>query len=101
LFAVQDKQKRGKLLEGAMNRLFAIHGVSVREAFMLRSEEGEGVIEQIDGAIEFDGNIYLVEMKWWGEALSRRDLRPFVRVYHRGYARGLFIANAGYYSVGH
>lgn len=97
LFAVSDHQKRGKLLESAMNRLFGVHGVGIREAFTIRSPEGHGVIEQIDGAIELDGNVYLVEMKWWGEALGPADVsQHLVRVYHRGYARGMFISNAGY-----
>lgn len=97
LFAEQDRAKRGKLLEGALNRLFGAHGISVREAFTLRGAEGEGIIEQIDGAIELEGDIYFVEVKWWGEALGPGDVsQHLVRVYHRGYARGIFIANAGY-----
>ena len=31
---------------------------------LLRGSEGEGVLEQIDGVIEFGGHLYLVEMKW-------------------------------------
>lgn len=97
LFAEQDRAKRGKLLEGALNRLFTVHGISVREAFTLRGSEGEGIIEQIDGAIELDGDIYLLEVKWWGEPLGPGDIsQHLVRVYHRGYSRGIFIANAGY-----
>jgi hypothetical protein len=80
-----------------MNRLFKAHGIGLREAFTLRSETGAGVVEQIDGVIELEGNVYLVEMKWWGEALSPGDVaQHLVRVYHRGYARGMFISNAGY-----
>jgi hypothetical protein len=97
LFAVTDHQKRGKLLEAVMNRLFKAHGVGLREAFTLRSEDGSGVVEQIDGVIELEGNVYLVEMKWWGEALGPGDVaQHLVRVFYRGYARGMFISNAGY-----
>lgn len=97
LFHEQDRHKRGKLLEGVLNRLFAAHDVSVREAFTLRGGEGEGIVEQIDGVVELDGDLYLVEVKWWGEALGPGEIsQHLVRVYHRGHARGIFIANAGY-----
>jgi restriction system protein len=97
LFGVTDYQMRGKLLEAAMNRLFKAHSVGLREAFTLRGDGGGGVVEQIDGVIELEGNVYLVEMKWWGEALGPGDVaQHLVRVYHRGYARGMFISNAGY-----
>jgi restriction system protein len=96
LFAVTDRQKRGKLLEAAMNRLFKAHGIGLREAFILRSDDGSGVVEQIDGVIELEGNVYLVEMKWWGEALGPSDVaQHLVRVYHRGHARGMFIPMLG------
>ena len=97
LFAVTDHQKRGKLLEGATNRLFKAHGVSVRDAFTLKMPDAGGVVEQIDGVIELEGNIYLVEMKWWGEPLGVGEIsQHLVRIYHRGHARGMFISNSGY-----
>lgn len=80
-----------------MNRLFAEHGVSIREAFTLRGAEREGIIEQINGVIELDGNIYLVEVKWWGDPLGPSEIsQHLVRVSHRGHARGIFVSNAGY-----
>jgi hypothetical protein len=97
LFAVTDHKKRGKLLEGAMNRLFSAHGVGLREAFTLTGSDGQGVVEQIDGVVELEGSVYLVEMKWWGEPLGPGDVaQHLVRVYHRGYARGMFVSNSGY-----
>jgi len=97
LFGEQERQKRGKLLERALNRLFAAYDVSVREAFTLRGSEGEGIVEQIDGVVELDGGLYLVEVKWWGDPLGPSEIsQHLVRVYHRGHARGIFIANAGY-----
>ena len=100
LFAVTDHQKRGKLLEGAMNRLFKAHGVSVREAFTLKTVDAGGVVEQIDGVVELEGHIYLVEMKWWGEPLGVGEVsQHLVRIYHRGHARGMFISNSGYTSA--
>ncbi len=99
LFAIPDKQshKRGKLLEGVLNRLFNSNDILIREAFVLIGQEGEGVIEQIDGAIEIDGYIYLVEMKWWKEPLGRADVSPhLVKVFSRGQAGGILISNSGY-----
>jgi hypothetical protein len=97
LFGEQDRHKRGKLLEGVLNRLFAANDMSVREAFTLRGSEGEGIVEQIDGVVEIDGDLYLVEVKWWGEALGPAEIsQHLVRVYHRGHARAIFVANAGY-----
>jgi restriction endonuclease Mrr len=96
LFAVQNPQERGKMLEGVLNRLFAAHGVLVREAFERRNAEGD-CLEQIDGVIEFDSHLYFVEMKWTAAATSRSDIsNHLVRVYHRGSSRGLFISASGY-----
>lgn len=94
LFSEQDAHKRGKQLEQVMNDLFACHGILVREAFTVRGNCGEGVIEQIDGLIELDGYLYLVEMKWWRTPIGVGDIAPhLVRVFNRGgQARGLFIS---------
>lgn len=97
LFAETDPHRRGKALEAVLNRLFALDGLSVREAFTLRDPGGQGVFEQVDGVIALDGHLYLVEMKWWTETLGPGDVAQHqVRVYNRGQARGLFIASAGF-----
>ena len=97
LFAEADPHRRGKALEGVLNRLFALDGLSVREAFTVRDGAGQGVFEQIDGVVALDGHLYLVEMKWWGERLGPGDVAQHqVRVYNRGHARGLFIASSGF-----
>ncbi|MGZ6693707.1 MAG: hypothetical protein ACXVHQ_40770 [Solirubrobacteraceae bacterium] len=65
LFADQNPHRRGKALEGVLNRLFKSEDILIREAFEVRDDgTGGGTIEQIDGAIELDGRVYLVEMKW-------------------------------------
>ena len=94
LFGVQDAHKRGKLLEPVLNDLFVCHDILVREAFTVRGNCGEGVIEQIDGLIELEGHLYLVEMKWWNAPVGVGDIAPhLVRVFNRGgQARGLFIS---------
>jgi hypothetical protein len=97
LFSMVDPWKRGKRLESVLDRLFKWHGISVREAFTLRGNEGEGIVEQIDGVIALDGDLYLVEMKWWAERLGPGEVaQHLVRVFNRGQARGIFIAHPGY-----
>lgn len=97
LFGLTDAQKRGKQLEGVLNRLFATGGILVREAFTRVAPTGEGVIEQIDGVIEMDGEIYLVEMKWWDKPLGTGEVsQHLVRVFSRHCARGLLISYSGY-----
>ena len=94
LFGVLDAHKRGKLLEPVLNELFACHDILVREAFTIKGNCGEGVIEQIDGLIELEGHLYLVEMKWWNAPIGAAVIAPhLVRVFTRGgQARGLFIS---------
>jgi restriction system protein len=94
LFAQQDAQQRGKLLECVLNDLFRCYDISVREDFTIRGHCGEGVIEQIDGLIELEGHLYLVEMKWWNTPIGVENIAPhLVRVFSRGgQARGLFIS---------
>jgi restriction endonuclease Mrr len=97
LFGETDAPKRGKALEGVMNRLFATYAVLVRESFTLRGTSGEGIVEQIDGVIEIDGNLYLVEMKWWNEPLGKGEVsQHLVTVYHRGQSRGILISVSGF-----
>jgi restriction endonuclease Mrr len=97
LFGMTDPQKRGTQLEEVLNLLFRTAGILVREAFRRVAPTGEGVIEQIDGVIEMDGEIYLVEMKWWDKPLGTGEVsQHLVRVFSRNCARGLLISYSGY-----
>lgn len=97
LFSEKNRQLRGTKLEGVLNRLFGLHGILIREAFQLVGEPGEGVIEQIDGVIALDGEIYLVEMKWWDKPLGTGEVsHHLVRVFNRSCARGILISYSGY-----
>jgi restriction system protein len=96
LFNEADHFRRGKKLEAVLNKFFKLSGVLVREAFTLRVD-GLGVVEQIDGVAEFGGDLYLVEVKWWGPALGPGDVaQHLVRVFNRGHARGIFVSASGY-----
>lgn len=93
LFVEANPQKRGKSLETVLNDLFKAYGISIREAFTLKGNEGEGIIEQIDGVIELDGHIYFVEMKWWVEPLGVPQIAEHVmRIFTRSEARAIIIS---------
>lgn len=97
LFAEQDPVRRGKLLEPALNDLFRISDILVSESFTRVGGNGEGIIEQIDGVVQLDGEFYLVEMKWWAEPLGPGEVsQHMVRVHSRGQSRGMFISASGY-----
>lgn len=97
LFSEPDAHKRGKALEGVLNRLFSASGILVEEAFTLRGEPGDGIIEQIDGVVRVDLPC-LVEMKWLKDAVGPSDAaQHLVRVYHRpAEVRGLLISANGF-----
>lgn len=97
LFGEQDPWKRGKQLESVLNRLFALDGLSVREAFHLNGDESEEIVEQIDGVIDLDGSLYLVEMKWLTDKVSPNELGlHHSRVFFRDAANGIFISASGF-----
>ncbi len=97
LFGNVDPWQRGKTLEKILNDLFDSFEILIKESFTLRGNEGQGIVEQIDGVIGFEGNIYFVEMKWWDCPLGVPEMsQHLVRIYHRGQARGIFISANGY-----
>lgn len=98
LFAMDpEPQKRGKLLEGVLNDLFRAYGIHLKEDFQRIDPIGGSVVEQIDGVIEFDSQIYLVEMKWLKDPVGVNELAPhMVRLFGRADARGIFISTSAY-----
>lgn len=97
LFKEKNPQRRGKASERVLNQLFKCAGILVREAFVSRGFEGEGVTEQIDGVVEIEGELYLVEMKWWDKPIGVPEVSEhLVRVFSRNQARCIFISTSGY-----
>jgi restriction endonuclease Mrr len=97
LFAETNFQKRGKQLEKVLNNYFKIYGILVKEDFKRVGESGEGIIEQIDGIIEIDNQIYLVEVKWKKDSIGNDDIYAHLgRIYHRANVHGIFISASGY-----
>ncbi len=93
LFASENPRERGLLLEAVVNSLFEASEILVRESFRRTGEKGQGVLEQIDGVVDLDGEIYLVEMKWLKDKAGVGDVsQHLVRVFTRGSSRGVFIS---------
>ncbi len=93
LFSITVPHKRGRLLEKVLNNLFNTFEISIKESFTLKGEEEEGVVEQIDGAIEFGGHIYFIEVKWWNKPLGVSEIsQHLVRIFNRAEARAIIIS---------
>ena len=93
LTVAEDPWERGIKFEDVANQLFKTFEVSVRESFRRVGELDEGVVEQIDGVVEIDGEYYLVEMKWLKRSVNVEDVsRHLVRVFTRGSVRGIFVS---------
>lgn len=98
LFAMDDNpHARGKLLEGVLNDLFRVYGISVCEDFRRRDPDTSVVLEQIDGVIDLDGSLCLVEMKWLNAPVGVSEFFPHLgRLFLRANARGIFISTSGF-----
>ena len=93
LFAMEEPRRRGTMCESVFNRLFQVESILIRESFRITDDKSPGVMEQIDGVIELANHVYFVEMKWLSRPVDIDDVsRHLVRIYHRGYSRGLFIS---------
>jgi len=85
-------QQKGYALERIFVDLMRISGIPVEEPFRI-------VGEQIDGAIKYDGHYYLVELKWFAEAVEPKHIGSFYfKVDGKLGARGIAIAMNGYTS---
>lgn len=98
LFGMEaEPQKRGKQLESVLNDLFRAYGILVREDFKRQAPTGSVIVEQIDGVVEFEGHIYLVEMKWISTPVGVSELGShMMRLFAREGVRGLFISNSDF-----
>jgi len=87
-----SSQERGYAFEKFLHDLFKAYNFNPRPAFRIQGE-------QIDGSIEFDHEIYLLEAKWQNKAITEEDiLKLDGRVQgHSTIGRGIFIT-AGCFS---
>lgn len=97
LFRETNPHRRGKVLEPAMNSLFRAYDVLVAEDFTRKGGDGTGILEQIDGVIEIDNQMFLVEMKWWDSPLGPEQVSPHIsRLMLRSGVGGIFISSSDY-----
>lgn len=64
LFSIQNPQERGKKLEKVLNDIFLYFKIGVKEDFVIYDDETGKNYEQIDGVVEINHYLTLVEMKW-------------------------------------
>ena len=65
-----NHQKRGRQLEGFLNKLFTLYDLNPKKSFTL-------IDEQIDGAFTFENSDYLLEAKWQKNPIETGDLKKF------------------------
>ncbi len=97
LFKEKDHQKRGRNLEKVINRLFVESKISIRESISIKGDNNEGIIEQIDGVIEINSSLCLVEIKWWNQPIGVPEISIHLsRIFLRSCVSGIFISASGY-----
>jgi len=84
------RQQRGYALERILGELSRLSRLETTEAFRVNGE-------QIDGAVKFDGEHYIVEAKWQEKSASNEPVYQFAgKVAGKLYGRGLFISVNGF-----
>ncbi|HEY0286809.1 MAG TPA: restriction endonuclease [Pseudomonas sp.] len=82
--------KRGYALEKILQELGRVSALEVTEGFR---ENGE----QIDGAVKYDGEHYLIEAKWQDKTSANEAVYQFAgKVEGKMYGRGIFISIQGF-----
>lgn len=91
LLDTTNYQERGRQFEVVLNELFAIYDMEPKLAYLLANE-------QLDGAITFDTDDYVVEAKWHKDRTPREDLDIFDQKVHRKgkNALGIFVSLTGF-----
>jgi len=93
LHEAQDKQQRGRDLETLLDGLFQLYDFSPRLAYVVESD-------QIDGAISYEGDDFIVEAKWTKAPVERSQADIFDKKISRvgKNGLGLFISINGFSS---
>lgn len=86
-----NHQKRGRQLEGFLNKLFTLYDLNPKKSFSLADE-------QIDGAFTFENSDYLLEAKWQKDPVETGDLKKFAGTLNDKLKNtlGLFISIDGF-----
>jgi len=89
-FRVSDPAERSAILATVLPRLFTCHDIPTRRA--PAAPQGDAAV-----LIEFDGALFLVELKWSDRPLDFRQLAPhLVTLYGCPDLRGLLISSSGF-----
>jgi hypothetical protein len=88
-------QERGYAFEKFLTTLFNTFDMKARSPFRLTGE-------QIDGSIEFEGNVYLIEAKWQSALVGNTELLALHgKVGGKAtWSRGIFISYSGFTQEG-
>lgn len=78
LFSISNPQERGKKLEKVLNDIFAYFKIGIKEDFTIYDEEIGKNYEQIDGVVEINHYLTLVEMKWEKEPIGVDKVARFL-----------------------
>ena len=78
LFSIQNPQERGKKLEQVLNDIFMYFKIGIKEDFVIYDDETGKNCEQIDGVVEINHYLTLVEMKWEKEPLGVDKVARFM-----------------------
>ncbi len=82
--------KRGYELERILQELSKLSSLEVTEPFRVKGE-------QIDGAIKFDGEHYIIEAKWQDKESANEPVYQFAsKVQGKMYGRGIFVSVNGF-----
>ena len=82
--------ERGYALEGILQSVAKLESLETTQPFRVNGE-------QIDGAIKYDGEHYIIEAKWQDKAASNEPVYQFAgKVEGKMYGRGIFISIQGY-----
>jgi len=85
-----SNQKRGYELERILQEMSKISCLEVTEPFRVKGE-------QIDGAVKYDGEHYILEAKWQDKASASDSVYHFAqKVEGKMYGRGLFVSVNGF-----
>ena len=85
-----NPQKRGYAFEDILVELGRLSKLDVTEPFRVSGE-------QIDGAVKFEGEHYLIEAKWQEKSASNEPVYQFAgKVEGKMYGRGIFVSIHGY-----
>lgn len=85
-----SRQRRGYELEEILLELAKLSSLEVTEPFKVKGE-------QIDGALKFDGEHYLLEAKWQEKEAANEPVYQFAaKVEGKMYGRGIFVSVHGF-----